>query len=203
MSGRLVLEPANGMATAPGRHDHVIFEIDDGSRLRFNDPRRVGLMDLVPAASLDRHELFRHLGPDPFDPAFDGASLAASLAGRSAPIKALLMDQRVVAGLGNIYVCESLYRAGLSPTCGGGTIGRARARRLVEAIRSVLGDAIAAGGSSLRDYVQASGEPGYFQNDFAVYGRVGEACLSGRPGHRISRMVQANRSTFYCARCQR
>lgn len=199
MSGRMVRAAAG---TPPAIHTHVIFETDAGSAVHFNDPRRFGLMALTSDNRVHDHELVRHLGPEPLDGAFDGAVLSAALAGRAAPIKALLLDQRIVAGLGNIYVCESLYRSRISPRRRGASVAGARAHRLVTAIQEVLNDAIAAGGSSLRDYVQADGELGYFQHGFAVYDRAGEACPSGGPDHVIRRIVQSNRSTFYCPKCQ-
>jgi formamidopyrimidine-DNA glycosylase len=201
MSGRLNIEKAPGYA--PAKHDHILFETDDGSLVVFNDTRRFGLMDLVDSEALDAHPLLDHLGPDPLGNQFNGPALADAINHRRSPIKALLLDQTVVAGLGNIYVCESLFRAGVSPRRQGTSIGRARADRLAEEIRIVLDEAISAGGSSLRDYVQASGELGYFQHNFRVYGREGEPCTSGAAGHHVRRIVQSNRSTFYCPKCQR
>lgn len=201
MSGRLVLH--NGSPRAPGRHDHVIFHTDDGGHLTFNDPRRFGLITLAAADELERHPLLAGLGPEPLDEGFTGAALAARLAGKRTPIKAALMDQRVVAGLGNIYACESLFHAGLSPRRMASTVRRRRAARLVAAVREVLRAAIEAGGSSLRDYVQASGQRGYFQHRFSVYNRAGEPCPGCDCGGAIRRIVQAGRSTFYCPRRQR
>jgi formamidopyrimidine-DNA glycosylase len=188
-------------------HDHVIFETDAGATLRFCDPRRFGLMALAEAASLGRHPLLAGLGSEPLEAGFDGAALAARLKGRRGSIKNALMDQSVVAGLGNIYVCESLFHAGLSPRRRAGTVQGRRAGRLAGAIRRVLGAAIAAGGSSLNDHRLPSGELGYFQLRLAVYGREGETCPGcvrerGRGGG-IRRIVQSGRSTFYCATCQR
>ncbi len=197
MSGRLA---AAGAGYAPRTHDHVTIETDDGATVVYNDARRFGLMTLCDAANLDAHPLLRGLGPDPLGNGFHGPALAAAAGGRRVPIKALLLDQRAVAGLGNIYACESLYRAGVSPRRLGRNLGAARAERLAAAIRAVLADAIAAGGSSLRDYVGADGEPGYFQHEFSVYGREGEACAAG---HTIRRIAQGGRSTFFCPRCQR
>ena len=210
MSGRMVLSPTGTAPTrtAPtGPHDHVIVRTDDGTELRYNDARRFGMMDLVPAADLATHRALAGLGPEPLEPDFSADSLSAALAGRRSPIKAALLDQRTVAGLGNIYVCEALFRAGVSPRRLAATIQGARAGRLVAAIKAVLTDAIAAGGSSLRDYVQASGELGYFQHAWAVYDRVGEACPGctcdrGQTGG-IRRLVQSGRSTFYCPVRQR
>lgn len=201
MSGRLNINAAEGYA--PATHDHVLFETDDGTLIVFNDTRRFGLMDLANTDRLDDHPLLAHLGPDPLGNHFNGPALDAAIASRRSPIKALLLDQTVVAGLGNIYVCESLFRAGVSPRRQGTNIGRVRADRLAEVIRDVLDEAIRAGGSSLRDYVQASGELGYFQHNFRVYGRESEPCVNGQAGHIVRRMVQSGRSTFYCPKCQR
>ncbi len=212
MSGRMVIEPPLGPAlpqpatllrAAHVTHAHVVFEADDGTVVRFSDPRRFGLMDLVPAGELDAHPLLAHLGPEPVGNAFDGRLLAARLAGKRTPIKAALLDQRVVAGLGNIYVCESLYRARLSPRRLALTIQGGRAERLADAIRAVLAEAIAAGGSSLRDHVAPSGELGYFQHAFEVYDREGAPCPGCRCGKGVVRIVQSGRSTFYCAVRQR
>jgi formamidopyrimidine-DNA glycosylase len=202
MSGRLVLS-APGSAAPAGPHDHVVFTLEDGTELRFNDARRFGMLDYASAAGLERHKLFAHLGPEPLGNEFDGPALAARLDGKATPIKAALLDQRVVAGLGNIYVSESLFHAGLSPKRLAGTVTGARAERLALAIRNVLERAIAAGGSSLRDYVQASGELGYFQHHWAVYGKEGERCPGCDCRRGIKRIVQAGRSTFYCSKRQR
>ncbi len=199
MSGRVTAGPAAPAA----RHDHVVLTLDDGTVIRFNDARRFGTLDYLRRDEADRHPLLAGLGPEPLEPGFDGAYLAARLAGRLTPIKAALLDQRTVAGLGNIYVCEALYRAGLSPRRLAGSIGRVRAERLAAAIRSVLTEAIAAGGSSLRDYVQADGELGYFQHHWAVYGREGEPCPGCDCAEGVRRIAQSGRSSFYCARRQR
>ncbi len=202
MSGRMVLsEP--GKPEPPDPHDHVVFTLEDGAELRFNDARRFGLLDYARIGELGRHKLFAGLGPEPLGNGFNGPTLAASLAGRATPIKAALLDQRVVAGLGNIYVSESLYHAGLSPRRLAGTVTGPRAERLARSIRDVLERAIAAGGSSLRDYVQADGELGYFQHHWAVYGREGERCPDCDCRAGIRRIVQGGRSTFYCAKRQR
>jgi len=203
MSGRMVIE--NGAATRAAHltHAHVSFEADDGTIVRFSDPRRFGLMDLVPAAALDSHVLLAGLGPEPTGNEFDGALLAARLAGKRTPVKAALLDQRVVAGLGNIYVCESLYRSGISPKRLAKTVQGERAERLAGAIRAVLADAIAAGGSSLRDHVSATGELGYFQHHFEVYDREGQPCPGCDCGKGVRRIVQSGRSSFYCAARQR
>lgn len=205
MSGRMRLFRAP--LPAPEKHDHVEIETDDGTVLRFNDPRRFGLMALVAERDLDRHPWFRALGPEPLADDFDGAVLARRLAGRKTALKIALMDQRVVAGIGNIYACEALFRARLSPTRRAGTVKGPRAEELARAIRAVLMSAIAAGGSSLRDHRQPSGELGYFQHRFAVYDREGRPCpgcdcdAAGTGG--IRRKVQGARSTFYCPRRQR
>jgi len=202
MSGRMVLS-GPGPAPPPDRHDHIVFTLDDGTVLRFNDARRFGLLDYAVEAELAAHPLLRGLGPEPLGNGFNGPALAASLAGRATPIKAALLDQRVVAGLGNIYVSESLYWAGISPRRPAASVQGARAERLARAIRDVLERAIAAGGSSLRDYVQSSGELGYFQHHWAVYGKEGEPCPGCDCSAGIRRLVQAGRSTFYCAKRQR
>jgi formamidopyrimidine-DNA glycosylase len=184
-------------------HDHVILETDTGAVIRFNDPRRFGFLDLVEEAALAENRFLAGLGPEPLDAAFDALELARRLAGKATPLKAALLDQRVVAGLGNIYVSEALHMAGLSPKRKAGTVGPARAGRLVEAIKAVLERAIAAGGSSLRDHRQTNGELGYFQHDFQVYGREGEACPRCGQAHAVKRLVQSGRSTFFCSHCQR
>jgi len=202
MSGRLVVvEPHDRRAPEP--HDHVVFSLDDGTRIRFNDPRRFGVLDYVKLEALQGHKLLSALGPEPLGSEFTSAHLAAALKGKRTPLKAALLDQQVVAGLGNIYVSESLFHAGLSPRRLARTITPERAERLVAAIRDVLGRAIAAGGSSIRDYVQTSGELGYFQHQWAVYGREGEPCPGCDCGGGIRRIVQSSRSTFYCAKRQR
>lgn len=205
MAGRLYIH-ADG-APVPGPHDHVVFTMEDGAVIRLNDARRFGMVTLAPTDSLNSHPLLAGLGPEPLGNALNGPSLAAALAGKRTPIKAALLDQRVVAGLGNIYVCEALYYAGLSPRRSAATVQGKRAERLAGAIRRVLEKAIAAGGSSLRDYVQPSGELGYFQHAWAVYGKEGLACpdcdcVPAETGG-IRRIVQSNRSTFYCPRRQR
>lgn len=205
MSGRMVVTKAPDRPL--DKHDHVVFTTEAGDQVRFNDARRFGVMDLVDEGRLWQHRLLRDLGPEPLGNAFNGPALAAALSGRRTPIKAALLDQKVVAGLGNIYACEALYTAGLSPRRQAYTVQGRRAERLATAIREVLGRAIDAGGSSLRDYVQADGELGYFQHHWAVYDRAGEPCpdCDCAPDHGggIRRMVQSNRSTFYCPRRQR
>jgi formamidopyrimidine-DNA glycosylase len=195
---------ARGHNAPPEAHEHLVISTDHGWRIGFVDPRRFGSVDLVATEAEDTHRLLRGLGPEPLDDAFTDAVLSAALAGRHTPIKAALLDQTIVAGLGNIYVCEALYRAGISPRRLAASVAGVRAARLVPAIKAVLAESIGAGGSSLRDYVRADGELGRFQDRFAVYGREGEACAQcgpGRPG--IGRIVQSGRSTFFCARCQR
>jgi formamidopyrimidine-DNA glycosylase len=204
MSGRMVLTPLR--PNLPTLHEHLVLETDDGWRLGFVDPRRFGSVDLVPTPQEDAHRLLADLGPEPLDPTFSPARLSASLAGKRTPIKAGLLDQKVVAGLGNIYVCEALFRASISPQRSAHTIPGIRATRLVPAIKDTLREAIAAGGSTLRDYVQPGGELGYFQHAWKVYGREGEACerCPGRPDcPGIRRITQSARSTFYCPRTQR
>ncbi|MPY71575.1 MAG: bifunctional DNA-formamidopyrimidine glycosylase/DNA-(apurinic or apyrimidinic site) lyase [Alphaproteobacteria bacterium] len=204
MSGRMVVSPRGANAPVEeARHEHIVFFTGDGARIGFSDPRRFGLMDLTTVAALEDHPLLRHLGPEPLDAAFDGAALGVRLAGKRTPIKAALLDQRVVAGLGNIYVCEALHVAGLSPRRSALTVQGLRADRLATAIHGVLDDAIAAGGSSLRDYVTATGGLGYFQFSWRVYGREGDPCRDEGCGGTVSRLVQSGRSTFYCSRCQR
>jgi formamidopyrimidine-DNA glycosylase len=174
-----------------------------GASVTFNDPRRFGSMKLVPRRELDGEPLLRGLGPEPLGNAFDAAMLASACRGKKTSLKAALLDQRVVAGLGNIYVSESLYWADLSPRRLARTVDGPRAERLARAIRDVLERAIAAGGSSLRDYVQTSGELGYFQHHFAVYGKEGEECPRCDCTAGIKRIVQSGRSSFYCAKRQR
>ena len=200
MSGR-VTASHSGLPAAP--HDHVVLTLDDGTVIRFNDARRFGTLDYVKRGEEHQHPLLVGLGPEPLESDFDGPYLAAKLAGKLTPIKAALLDQRVVAGLGNIYVCEALFRARLSPRRLARSIGRGRAERLAVAIRSVLTEAIAAGGSSLRDYVQSDGELGYFQHHWAVYGREGDPCPGCGCGGGVRRIVQSGRSTFFCAKRQR
>ncbi|MEX0759137.1 MAG: bifunctional DNA-formamidopyrimidine glycosylase/DNA-(apurinic or apyrimidinic site) lyase [Tistlia sp.] len=205
MSGRMLL--VDDPALPAEKHDHVVLETDEGRQVRFNDARRFGFMDLWPTEGLAQHPMLAPLGPEPLSNSFNGPVLAAALSGRTSSIKAALLDQRVVAGLGNIYVSEALFHAGLSPRRLAGSVQGGRAERLAAAVRDVLIRAIAAGGSSLRDYVQASGELGYFQHAWAVYGREGQACpgcdCEPGAGGGIRRLVQSNRSTFYCPRRQR
>ncbi|HWA68635.1 MAG TPA: bifunctional DNA-formamidopyrimidine glycosylase/DNA-(apurinic or apyrimidinic site) lyase [Rhizomicrobium sp.] len=187
--------------TGSGKHDHVVFDTDAPARIVFNDHRRFGLMTLVETATLEGDRLFRGIGIEPLSRGFTAKFLAAALDGKRTPIKSALLDQRLVAGLGNIYVCEALFRARISPKRLAGSITAARLGPLVSAIRKVLKDAIAAGGSTLRDHAQATGDPGNFQHQFLVYGREGLPCKLNCPGT-VKRIVQAGRSTFYCPKCQ-
>jgi formamidopyrimidine-DNA glycosylase len=191
------------------KHDHVVFHMSSGARIAFNDPRRFGLMLLVPRRELEDHPLMKELGPEPLGNAFDAALLAQACAGKKTSLKAALSDQKVVAGLGNIYVCEALHRARLSPKRSAATIAtttgapHARAQVLVKAIKAVLADAIEAGGSSLRDHRRTDGELGLFQHRFRVYDREGEPCVTPGCGGRVKRIVQGGRSTFFCPSCQK
>jgi len=211
MSGRMLIAAASGTTTpgafhhhhpAPEKHDHVVFDMEDGTRVTFNDARRFGAMDLVATDQLDVHKLIAVLGPEPFDNQFSETYLAGKLKGRATPIKSALLDQRIVAGLGNIYVCEALWRSGISPLRQARDITARQIATLTRCIRDVLNDAIDAGGSSLRDYRQADGELGYFQHSFAVYGREGEPCRTPGCTAAIERVVQAGRSSFHCPACQ-
>ena len=193
MSGHWRLDPSG-----VGKHDHFLIETEEGRRVALNDARRFGSLDLVGTAALDQWPPFAALGPEPF--ALDARDLKRRLAGRKAAIKLLLLDQRIVAGLGNIYVCEALYRAKIHPARAGGSLSLNRLQRLVPAIRDVLDEAIAAGGSTLKDFVSPDGELGYFSKAFAVYDREGQPCGCGGT---VRRIVQGGRSTFYCPKCQR
>ena len=187
-----------------GRHDHIVFEMGDGTRIVYSDHRRFGYMDLIPTADLEQSPHLAALGPEPLGNEFSAQSLSDRLQGKRTSIKAALLDQRVVAGLGNIYVCEALFRAGISPRrLAMNVAGPARSEKLVRAIREVLTDAIAAGGSTLRDYAHTDGELGYFQHSFSVYDREGEACSNEGCEATVRRIVQSGRSTFFCPRCQR
>ena len=195
MSGRWRIDPEE-----VGPHDHLLIETDAGHRLALNDPRRFGSLDLVPTAALADFPAFVALGPEPFGPDFTAGLLLDRFRGRIAPVKLLLLDQRIVAGLGNIYVCEALNLSRINPRAPAGSLTRARLRRLVEAVRAVLEAAIAAGGSSLRDYARPDGQLGYFSSQFRVYGREGEPCPCGGI---VLRQVDGGRSTFWCPKCQR
>ena len=208
MSGRMLISgDAQGRFVhdhpAPEKHDHVVLHMADGARITFNDPRRFGAMDLLPTDGAEAHPLLAVLGPEPLGNGFHEEYFVAALKTRTMPAKSALLDQRIVAGLGNIYVCEALFRAGISPKRRVNNLSSARIASLVPIIRDVLGDAIAAGGSSLRDFRQADGELGYFQHNFDVYDREGLPCR--RPGCDgiVARVVQSGRSSFYCPRYQR
>jgi formamidopyrimidine-DNA glycosylase len=186
-----------------GKHDHVVFETDAPARIVFNDHRRFGLMTLLPSDTLDNDKLFKDIGVEPLSAKFNPAYLGKVLAGKKTPIKSALLDQRLIAGLGNIYVCEALFRAGISPKRLAGSIKPERIPALVSAIKQVLKAAIAAGGSTLRDHAQATGDPGNFQHHFLVYGREGKPCKGKNCKGTVKRIVQAGRSTFYCPACQK
>ena len=197
MSGRWRIDPSE-----IGAHDHLIVETDDGRMVALNDPRRFGSLDLVSTEALAEWPRFAALGPEPLGGALDGAWLKQRFAGRTAAVKLLLLDQRIVAGLGNIYVCEALFRARIDPRKAGGRIAVARLQTLADAIVAVLEEAILAGGSTLRDFAAPDGELGYFSKQFDVYGREGQPCHSGCGGT-VRRIVQGGRSTFFCPACQR
>jgi len=192
MSGHWRVDPSE-----TGKHDHFILETDEGRRVALNDARRFGSLDLVPTVDISDWPPFKALGPEPLD--LDPRDLHRRLSGRTAAIKLLLLDQRLVAGLGNIYVCEALYRAGIHPKRAGGSVSLERLRKLVPAIHAVLAEAIEAGGSTLKDFVSPDGELGYFSKAFAVYDREGKPCACGGT---VRRIVQGGRSTFYCPKCQ-
>jgi formamidopyrimidine-DNA glycosylase len=195
MSGRWRVEPAE-----IEKHDHFILETASGRRAALNDPRRFGSVDIVRQEALDQYRPFISMGPEPLSDGFNAGSLKASLKGRAAPIKAMLLNQNIVAGLGNIYVCEALHMAGISPVTAAGKISANRLDRLVPAIKEVLAAAIKVGGSTLRDFAAPDGELGYFAKDWLVYGREGKACHCGAM---VKRRVDSGRSTFYCSICQR
>ncbi len=206
MSGRMLISGTqlgqfHHAHPAPEKHDHVVLTMQSGARVTFNDPRRFGAMDLMPTASWQTHKLLADLGPEPLGNTFNETYLAQRLANRATPIKSALLDQKVVSGLGNIYVCEVLHRAGIAPTRLAGDLTAQQAAALVPLIRAVLVEAIEAGGSSLRDYRQADGELGYFQHTFRVYDREGQPCPACAT--LIVRLVQSGRSSFYCPSCQR
>ncbi len=206
MSGRMLISGTqlgqfHHAHPAPEKHDHVVLTMQSGARVTFNDPRRFGAMDLMPTASWQTHKLLADLGPEPLGNTFNETYLAQRLANRATPIKSALLDQKVVSGLGNIYVCEVLHRAGIAPNRLAGDLTAQQAAALVPLIRTVLSEAIEAGGSSLRDYRQADGELGYFQHTFRVYDREGQPCPACATA--IERLVQSGRSSFYCPSCQR
>jgi formamidopyrimidine-DNA glycosylase len=212
MSGRFEIARPEGVER-PGefhyapdpdpKHAHVVFETEAGSRVAYYDPRRFGYMALVNTATLHLHPWFAGLGPEPLSDAFDAGRLVAAFKDRKQGPKTLLLDQRIVAGLGNIYVCEALHRARISPFKPAGRISAPRLARLVDAVREVLAAAIAAGGSSLKDYAQADGALGYFQHSFRVYDREGRPCANEGCSGTVHRRVQGGRSTFYCPVCQK
>ncbi len=195
MSGRWRVDPVE-----IEKHDHFILETGSGRVVALNDHRRFGSLDIMPTAEMDTFRSFVGMGPEPLSDAFDASVLKAALNGRSAPIKAMLLNQNIVAGLGNIYVCEALHMAGISPTVAASKISKPKLERLVTSIKDVLVSAIAAGGSTLRDFAAPDGELGYFAKDWRVYGREGQLC---RCGATVKRRVDSGRSTFYCAKCQR
>jgi len=208
MSGRMTVsgDPLGQFAhqhPQAEKHDHVVFDMDNGARITFNDARRFGAMGLLRSSTANAHPLLAKIGPEPLGNDFHESYFAERLAGRNTPIKSALLDQRIVAGLGNIYVCEALFRAGIAPTRKARALSKARAHSLVPIIRDVLQEAINAGGSSLRDFRQADGELGYFQHSFDVYGREGEPCKTPDCTSKISRITQSGRSSFYCPQCQR
>ncbi len=213
MSGRMSVQaPGNAarkigtyvhdVSDGVGKHDHVVLETDAPARILFNDHRRFGLMDLIPTRTLEDDKLFKDIGIEPLSAGFNAKHLMAALAGKKTPIKSALLDQRVVAGLGNIYVSEALFRSHISPKRLAGSLKPDEIKKLVPAIKTVLQDAIKAGGSSLRDHARPDGALGEFQHYFLVYDREGRACKLKCPGT-VKRIVQAGRSTFYCPRCQK
>lgn len=196
-------QASTGSPKGVGKHDHVSVTFESGLELVYSDPRRFGYMDLLPADTLWQSRHFAHLGPEPLSNEWSWQELQTALGDRRSPIKTALLDQTVVSGLGNIYVCEALFRAGISPRRKAGNLGAIRTERLVPHIRDVLQEAIAAGGSSLRDFAGAEGSAGYFQHNFDVYDRDGEACSNQDCDATIRRIVQSGRSSFYCPKCQR
>jgi formamidopyrimidine-DNA glycosylase len=195
MSGRWRVDPAE-----LEKHDHFVIETSGGRLVALNDPRRFGSLDITPVAKLGCYKPFVGMGPEPLSEGFDAHVLQAALKGRAAPIKAMLLNQNIVAGLGNIYVCEALHMAGISPTIAAAKVSKPRLEKLVVSIKDVLTSAIAAGGSTLRDFAAPDGELGYFAKDWLVYGREGQSCLCGAT---VKRRVDSGRSTFYCPKCQR
>ncbi len=202
MSGRVTIYK-DGETPCIGKHDHVSLITQRGDHVVYTDPRRFGIITFTDTSTMDAHPLLKNIGPEPLGNGFNGAVLDAGLSGKKASIKAALLDQRLVAGLGNIYVCEILWRAGISPTRCAGLVAGEKTEALVPIIRSVLEEAIKAGGSTLKDYARVDGELGYFQHSFKVYGREGEACLTPKCGGTVKRIAQSGRSSFYCPKCQR
>ena len=208
MSGRILINTTNkGIfnynSTIFEKHDHVIFYMQNGTLITFNDARRFGAMDMAPTKALDKHWLLKRLGPEPLGNGLNAEYLFNRFQNKNTSIKITLLDQLIVAGLGNIYVCEILFRSGISPQKNTNKLEMKEIERLVKFIRSVLIEAIEVGGSSLKDHRQTSGELGYFQHNFTVYGREGENCVSNNCQTIIKRVIQSGRSTFYCSRCQR
>ncbi len=208
MSGRMQIDEAptanfHHEAPATQKHDHVVFHMEGGTRIRFNDARRFGAMDLMDTATQDTHWLLEKLGPEPLGNSFNEAYLKAKFKNRNTPVKSALLDQRIIAGLGNIYVCEVLHRTSISPKRKAGSLSGPKVASLLPAIRDVLTEAIEAGGSSLRDHRQTDGELGYFQHNFAVYDREDQPCAKAECAGVVKRIVQSGRSSFYCAKCQR
>jgi formamidopyrimidine-DNA glycosylase len=219
MTGRFSIDTANGRSLGLGefedeqkpapKHEHIVFHLADGTAVRYSDTRRFGLMDLIPGATLPSHALFKGLGIEPLGPGFTPEWLASRLKGKATSIKAALVDQRLIAGIGNIYACEALFRAGISPLRLAGTLATKTGKptktieALVKAVKAVLGEAIKAGGSTLRDYARADGRLGRFQHSFKVYGREGKPCRKKGCRGTVRRIVQSGRSTFYCPNCQR
>lgn len=208
MSGRILIseQPVGAFHhefPALEKHDHVVFDMEEGTRVVFNDPRRFGAMDLAETERVESHRFLKDIGPEPLGNGFNEAYLESKLRGRNVPMKTALLDQKIVAGLGNIYVCEALNRAGISPRRKATNLSGVKIARLVPIIRDVLNEAIAVGGSSLRDYRQTDGELGYFQHTFRAYDREGRPCQTPGCMGVIARIVQSGRSTYYCSACQR
>ena len=208
MSGRMLISGfklGNFFTEHPAaeKHDHVVFHMENGARVTFNDARRFGAMDLATTAEVENHKFLTSLGPEPLGNSFNESYLKGALTGKNTPIKTALLDQRIIAGLGNIYVCEVLYRSKILPTQKAATLSKLAIGKIVPTIREVLEEAISAGGSSLKDYRQTSGELGYFQHNFQVYGREGETCKEKVCKGTIKRITQAGRSSFFCPQCQR
>lgn len=213
MSGRILIHAPDGAVAdtaeyvhahpAPEKHDHVVLDLETGARVVFNDPRRFGAMDLLTTATADQHKLLASIGPEPLGNLFDATHLKTAFEWRRSPVKTALLDQKIVAGLGNIYVCESLHRARIAPTRLAGELRADEIDRLVPIIRDVLAEAIEAGGSSLKDFRQTDGDLGYFQHSFRAYGRENQPCPNGDCAGEIARITQSGRSTFYCPQCQR
>lgn len=207
MSGRVTIYKgglgADGIAPEIGKHDHVSLITEKGDHILYNDPRRFGIITFTDIEEQNTHPLLKNIGPEPLGNNFNTDILIEGLKGKRSTIKALLLDQKLVAGLGNIYVCEILWRAGINPQRSGGSLSTKEATSLVPIIRDVLTEAIAAGGSTLKDYAQTDGELGYFQHSFKAYGRGEEPCLQKKCGGTLERIVQSGRSTYFCPKCQR